>query len=188
MPRLIFSANASLDGYTADTEGGFEWSAPDAEVHAFINDRLRPVVTFLHGRRMYETMRVWQDLPRPGDGPEMADFAEIWKGAQKIVYSSTLEGPVTPRTRIVPSFDAAEVRELVDASPGGVCIGGPTLAAEAFRAGLVDEVELYLVPVSVGGGTPALPLGTRLGLELLEEHRFSAGTVWLRYRVNAAAA
>ncbi|HEY8281448.1 MAG TPA: dihydrofolate reductase family protein [Leifsonia sp.] len=188
MPRLIFSTIASLDGYTADTEGRFDWSAPDAEVHSFVNDRLRPMSTFLYGRRMYETMRVWQDLPGADDGPVIADFAQVWQGAQKVVYSSTLTEPATPRTRIVPRFDPGEVRALVDASTGDVSIGGPTLAAEAFRAGLVDEVELYLVPVSVGGGTPALPLDTRLPLELLEERRFSAGTVWLRYRVTAAGA
>lgn len=188
MPRLIFSATTSLDGYTADTAGDFGWSAPDEEVHRFINDRQRGVTTYVHGRRMYETMRVWQELPGPDDGPIVADFAEIWQSATKVVYSTTLAEATTPRTTIRPVFHDAELRELVEASDGDVCIGGPTLAEAAFRAGLIDEVQLYLVPVSVGGGTPALPLDTFIRLELQEERRFSGGTVWLRYAVNAAEA
>ena len=185
MPRLIFSAIASLDGYTADASGGFDWAAPDEEVHSFVNDRQRDIGTYLYGRRMYETMRVWQDeLPGPDDGPVIADFAEVWRAADKVVFSRSLSEPTTPRTSIRPAFDARSVRELVEKAAGDVSIGGPTLAAAAFRAGLVDEVELFLVPVAVGGGTPALPLGTMVQLELLDERRFAGGTVWLRYRVT----
>ena len=187
MPRLIFSAIASLDGYTADATGGFRWAAPDEEVHSFINDRQRGIARYLYGRRMYETMRVWQDLPGPEDEPVIADYAELWRSADKIVYSRTLTEPSTPRTSISAVFDAASVGELVETAAGDVSIGGPTLAASAFQAGLVDEVELFLVPVAVGGGTPALPLGTVVPLELLDERRFAGGAVWLHYRVTEGA-
>lgn len=180
---LIFSAIASLDGYTADSTGSFDWAAPDEDVHAFINDRMRTIGTHLYGRRMYETMRVWQDVPGPDDPEVIADFAALWQAAAKVVYSSTLTSATTPRTRVEARFDPAGVRELVNGSSTPISIGGPTLAAEAFRAGIVDSVELFLVPVAVGGGTPALPTGLVLPLELREERAFRNGTVYLRYDV-----
>ncbi|MGO4301907.1 dihydrofolate reductase family protein [Leifsonia sp. RAF41] len=186
MGRLIFAAITSIDGYTVDASGSFDWAAPDSEVHAFVNDLERGIGTYLYGRRMYETMRVWQDLPGADDHPVTADYAAIWRAADKVVYSSTLTAATTPQTRIQPAFDAAEVRSLIEASDRDVGIGGPTLAAAAFAAGLVDEVRLIAVPVSVGGGTPALPAGQRLHLDLLDERRFANGTVALRYAVLRA--
>jgi dihydrofolate reductase len=185
---LVFSAIASLDGYTADTTGSFDWAAPDEEVHAAVNDRERGISTSLYGRRMFETMRVWQDIGDGGEPEVMREYADIWRSADKVVYSSTLTVATTPRTRVEPRFDPAAVRALVDSAPGDVSIGGPTLAAEAFRAGLVHEVTLLLVPVSVGGGTPALPAGRLLRLELLEEHAFPSGVVLVRYRVTPRGA
>ncbi len=184
MAKLIYTAIASLDGYTADSTGGFDWAAPSEEVHAFVNDLQRDTGTYLYGRRMYETMRVWQTMPTaPDQSPAVDDFARLWRDADKVVYSSTLTEATTPRTRIEPRFDPAVVRDLADSSDRAVSIGGPTLAAEALRAGLVDEVQLLLVPVSVGGGTPALPRDTFLTLELLDERRFTNGTVYLSYTV-----
>jgi dihydrofolate reductase len=184
MARLVFSAIASLDGYTADTAGAFDWAMPDAELHAFVNDRTRTVGTFLYGRRMYDTMHVWQDMPAADDPPVIAEFAQLWRAAEKVVYSSTLREARTPQTRVEPVFDPDQVRALVDASDEDVSIGGPTIAAAAFAAGIVDELELYLVPVSVGGGTPALPLGRMLRLALRDERRFGGGAVYLRYAVT----
>lgn len=185
---LLFSAIASLDGYTADTSGAFDWAAPDEEVHAFVNERQRAVGTHLYGRGMFETMRVWQDLPRVGDPAVIREYADIWRAADKVVFSQTLAQVTTPRTRLETRFDPAAIRRLVDESDTDVSIGGPTLAAEAFRAGLVDELELFLVPVSVGGGTPALPIDLVLDLTLLEQHTFPGGTVAVRYAVNRPAA
>lgn len=182
MARLIFSAIASVDGYTVDASGSFEWAHPDREVHAFANDLDRGVGTYLYGRRMYETMRVWQDMPE--DDPLIADYAEVWRDADKVVFSSTLAEVTTPRTRLERTFDPELVRELVRTSDRDVSIGGPTVAAAAFAAGLVDEVWLILVPFAVGGGTPALPLGRFVALDLLEERRFGNGTVALHYAVK----
>ena len=185
---LLYTANTSIDGYTVDGSGSFDWAVPSEEVHAFINDRQRPIGTYLYGRSMYETMRVWQDLPADGDPEIVADYAGIWRAADKVVYSGTLTEVSTPRTRLVTRFDAEEVRALVEASPTDVEIGGPTLAAAAFRAGLISQVELFLSPVSVGGGTPALPLDVRIDMELREQRVFENGTVYVRYRVTAPAA
>jgi dihydrofolate reductase len=185
MGRLLYSAIASVDGYTTDASGRFDWAAPDHEVHAFVNDLERDVGTYLYGRRMYETMQVWEDFPGAEDDPVTADYARVWRSADKVVYSSTLTGPATPRTRIEPRFEPGAVRALVEGSGQDVSIGGPTLAAAAFAAGLVAEVWLVLVPVAVGGGTPALPLGQRLDLRLLDERRFAGGTVALHYALTA---
>lgn len=185
---LLFSAIASLDGYTADTTGSFDWAAPDEEVHAAVNARERDVSTYLYGRRMFETMRVWQDLGAADEPAVIREYADVWRAADKVVYSSTLTGVTTPRTRVEPVFDPAAVRSLVESAPGHVSIGGPTLAAEAFRAGLVDEVTLLLVPVSVGGGTPALPTDLMLRLKLQEQHTFASGVVLVSYRVIAPGA
>jgi len=184
MARLLFSAIASLDGYTVDSSGSFEWAHPERDVHAFVNDLERGVGTYLYGRRMYETMRVWQDLPGDSPEPVIADYAAVWQSADKVVFSSTLTEVSTPRTRLESRFDPVRVRELVDGADADVSIGGPTLAASAFAAGLVDEVTLILVPVSVGGGTPALPRDLFVRLDLLDERRFEGGTVALHYRVD----
>jgi dihydrofolate reductase len=175
---LVYSALASLDGYIADTEGRFEWAAPDVEVHAFVNDLERGVGTMLLGRRMYEVLAVWETMDEPE--PEMRDFAEIWRAADKVVYSRTLETVATARTRIEREFDPEAVRAMK--VEGDVSIGGPELAGHALRAGLVDELQLLISPILVGGGTAALPDGVRRELELVEERRFGNGVVFLRYR------
>jgi dihydrofolate reductase len=182
MGRLIASSIASLDGYVADADGRFEWSAPDHEVHAAVNDLERQVGTMLLGRRMYEVLAVWDTMDDPE--PVMADFAQIWRAADKVVYSTTLERPSTARTRIERTFDPDAVRALKAATDRDLSVGGPHLAAQAFAAGLVDEVQLFLSPVIVGGGTRALPDGVRLGLALQDERRFGNGVVFLRYAVG----
>ena len=183
MADLIYTAIASLDGYVSDEDGKWDWSVPDPEVHAFVNDLERPVGTHLYGRRMYEVLVAWETMDDPD--PLMRDYAEIWRAAEKIVYSSTLEQVSSARTRIEPRFDPEAVRELKAAAGRDLAIGGPTLAAEAFAAGLVDRVHLLLSPVSVGGGTPVLPLGTRIDLELVDQRRFGNGAVHLGYRVQS---
>jgi dihydrofolate reductase len=175
---LVYSAIASLDGYVADTDGRWDWSMPDAEVHAYVNDLERPIGTYLYGRRMYEVMRVWETIDDPD--PAMRDYAEIWRAADKVVYSSTLAAVTTDRTRLERALDPDAVRAL----EGDVSIGGPTLAAVALRAGLVDEIHLLLSPVVVGGGTAVLPDGLRIDLELRDERRFANGTVALLYSVH----
>jgi dihydrofolate reductase len=184
MAQLIYSAIASLDGYVADDAGRFDWAVPDDEVHAFVNDTERPIGTYLYGRRMYEVMRGWETMDTPAQSVGR-DFAEIWRAADKVVYSTTLEAVPTARTRLERRFDADAVRELKAAAERDLSIGGPHLAAAALRAGLVDECQLYLSPVVVGGGTRALPDGVRAPLELLGEHRFGSGVVHLRYRVGS---
>jgi dihydrofolate reductase len=182
--RLIYSAIASLDGYVNDAHGRFEWAAPDAEVHAFVNDLERDTGTYLYGRRMYETMAVWETMDVTDEPAVMRDYAAIWRAAAKVVYSTTLAAVATPGTRLERAFDAGAVRALKDASDRELSVGGPTLAAAAFAAGLVDECHLLLHPVSVGGGTPALPPGQRVRLELADERRFASGVVYLRYDVG----
>ena len=185
MGRLIYSAIASLDGYIEDSDGKFEWAAPDDEVHAFVNDLERPVGTNLYGRRIYETMVFWETVDTAAEPPSVGrDFAEIWQAADKVVYSRTLRSASSARTRIEPDFDPAAVRLLKEASSQDISIGGPELAGQAIAAGLVDECRLLLHPVSVGGGKPALPKDLRVQLELLEERRFASGVVYLRYRVT----
>jgi dihydrofolate reductase len=183
MANLIYSAIASLDGYVSDADGKFEWAAPDAEVHSFVNDEERPIGTYLYGRRMYEVMAPWETLDDPA--PAMRDFAQIWRAAEKIVYSRTLGGVSTPRTRLERELEPEAVRALKARSD--VSIGGAHLAAEAIRAGLVDECRLYLNPIVVGGGTRALPDDVRWPLELVDERRFGNGVVYLRYRVSTRA-
>jgi dihydrofolate reductase len=181
MGKLVYSAITSLDGYIEDEDGTFGWAAPDEEVHAFVNDLVRAVGTHLYGRRLYETMAVWETNPSLAEGsPATRDFAEIWQAAEKIVYSRTLEAVSTSKTRIEQEFDPGAVRELKASAESDFLIGGAELAAEAFRAGLVDECQLFLVPVLVGGGKPALPDGVRVDLELLEERCFAGGTILLR--------
>ena len=174
---LIYSAIASLDGYVADADGRWDWSEPDAEVHAAVNDLSRPIGTHLYGRRMYEVLVAWETMDDPD--PVMQDYAQIWRAADKIVYSSTLQEVASARTRLERAFDPEAVRALKER--GDVSIAGPTLAAQAIRAGLVDECQLFLSPVVVGGGTRALPEGVRWDLELRDERRFANGVVLLRY-------
>jgi dihydrofolate reductase len=179
---LVYAGITSLDGYTVDADGGFDWAAPDDEVHAFVNDLERGVGTYLYGRRLYETMRAWETVP-DDEGPDVArDFARVWRAADKVVYSTTLGEVTTPRTRLERDFDPAAVRSLVDAAHRDVTVGGATLAATALRAGIVDELHQLLHPVVVGGGTPYLPAGVRLDLELLDERRFDSGVVHLHHR------
>lgn len=177
---LTYSVIASLDGYTADAEGKFDWAAPDEQVHDFVNDLERDVGTYLYGRRMYETMIYWETVPVAGQSRVSRDYAEIWRSADKIVYSTTLSTPSSAKTRIEPRFDAEAVRALKQR--GDVSVGGPTLAASAIRAGLVDEYHLFVTPVVVGGGTAVFPDGLRARLELMDQHRFDSGVVYLHYR------
>jgi dihydrofolate reductase len=177
---LIYSAITSLDGYTTDPDGNFGWSAPDEEVLAFLNDRERPVGTYLYGRRMNETMRYWETADLDGQSDAFRDFAGLWRAADKVVYSTSLSEVTTARTRIERRFDAGAVRALKER--GDVSVGGPTLAAHAIRAGLVDEYQFYVNPIAVGGGLAALPSGVTVPLTLVDEHRFSSGVVYLRYQ------
>jgi len=186
MANLIYSAIASLDGYIADEQGEFGWAAPDEEVHAFVNDLERPVGTYLLGRRMYEVMKVWEGGEILAGQPEvMRDYAEIWRAAEKIVYSRSLSEVETSRTRLETSFDPTTIRSLKEAEEREIGIGGPELAAQALEAGLVDEIHLFLVPVAVGAGKLALLIETRIHLQLLEHRSFDNGTIYLRYGVGA---
>ncbi len=182
MAKLIYSAIASLDGYVADESGNFDWAAPDEEVHAFVNDLERPIGTYLYGRRMYEVMRAWETMP-DGESAAVRDYTAIWRAADKIVYSTSLEAADTTRTRLERTFDPDAVRTLKAAAYRDLSVGGPGLAATAIRAGLVDECHLFLNPIVVGGGNPALPGNVRVPLELLDERRFGNGVVHLHYRV-----
>jgi dihydrofolate reductase len=181
--KLIYSAITSLDGYVADEEGNFDWAAPDEEVHSFVNDLERPVGTYLYGRRMYEVMVYWETAHTLADQPPIIrDFTEIWQAADKIVYSRTLETAASARTRIERDFDPETVRRLKASAERDLTVGGPDLAAQAIRAGLVDEFQLLVAPVVVGGGQRALPDEVRLKLQLLDERRFGSGVVYLNYR------
>ena len=183
MAKLIYSVIESLDGYVADDDGRFDWAEPDEEVHAFVNDLERPVGTYLYGRQMYEVMNAWETLEVADEPPFIQDFAAIWRAADKVVYSRTLERASSARTRIEREFDPDAVRQLKAGAGRDFSIGGPHLAAEAIRTGLVDEWQLFVAPVVVGGGTRSLPDDVRLQLELLDERRFGNGMVFLRYRI-----
>jgi dihydrofolate reductase len=189
----VYSVIASVDGYTEDAAGRFDWAAPTEDVHAFVNEQERPIGTYLYGRRMYETMQYWATAPTTPDpaaggsaqaSPVTCDYARIWQAADKVVYSTSFAEVTTPRTRLERSFDAEVVRSLVAGAPSDVSIGGPTVAAAALRAGLVDEVSLLLVPVAVGAGKPVFPPDQRVDLALQDHRRFDDGTVFLRYRVT----
>jgi dihydrofolate reductase len=182
--KLIYATLCSLDGYVEDDRGKFDWAAPDEEVHGFVNELERPIGTYLYGRGMYETMVVWETMDLAGEPPVMSDYAEIWRAAEKIVYSRSLQSAPSARTRIEREFDPAAVRALKASADRDLSIGGPGLAAAAFGAGLVDECHLFLSPVVVGGGKRALPEGVRLQLELLDERRFDSGVVHLHYRLR----
>ncbi|MEA2449920.1 MAG: hypothetical protein QOG63_1852 [Thermoleophilaceae bacterium] len=185
MANLIYSTITSLDGYVEDTHGKFDWARPDEEVHGFVNDLERGIGTYLYGRGMYETLVAWETMPTGADQPAVIrDYAEIWRAADKIVYSSTLQTAASARTRIERDFDPEAVREMKAAASRDISVGGPGLAAHAFRAGLVDELHLFVNPVVVGGGKRSLPDGVRLDLELTDERRFASGVVHLHYRVS----
>jgi dihydrofolate reductase len=189
MAKLLYYAISSLDGYIEDADGKFAWAEPDAEVHAFVNDLVRPVGTYLLGRRMYETLVYWERPPDlAAEPPVIRDFTEIWLGAEKIVYSKTLQTASSARTRIERAFDAEAVRRLKAKADRDLTVGGPELAAQAIEAGLVDEYHLFLVPVIVGGGKHSLPdTSVRVKLELQDERRFRNGTMYLSYRDRSAA-
>ena len=187
MASLIYGSLVSLDGCVADESGKFDWAVPDEEVHAFINELERSIGTHLYGRKLYETMAAWETpevIPDPT--PAIQEYAQIWATTDKIVYSSSLADVSTARTTLVRAFNPADVRRLKEQSNRDLSIGGPTLAAHALRAGLVDEVQVYVAPIIVGGGTPFLPDGIRLSLELQDERRFGNGMVFLRFRTAAS--
>jgi dihydrofolate reductase len=185
MARLIYFAIASLDGYVEDAAGNFDWSAPDDEVHAFVNDLVRPIGTYLYGRRMYETMAIWES---PGiladEEPASLDFAQIWRAADKIVISTTLESATTTRTLVEPTFDPDAIRQRKAIATRDIAVGGANLAAQALRAALVDELRLIIAPIVVGGGKRWLPSDVPLELALLDERRFQNGTCYLSYRIE----
>jgi dihydrofolate reductase len=184
MSRLIYSSIMSLDGYVSDRDGNFEWAAPDEQVLAFVNDLERPVGTYLFGRRMYETMVYWETAHTLGEqSPLLQDFTEIWQAADKIVYSKTLQTVSSARTLMERSFDPDVVLQMKAATERDMTVGGAALAAQAFKAGLVDECQLFLTPIIVGGGTRSLPDDLLQRLELSDMHRFDNGVVYLQYRV-----
>jgi dihydrofolate reductase len=184
MAKLIYITNVSLDGYIEDSSGAFDWTEPNDDVFAFITELVRPVGTSLYGRRLYETMAVWETEPAfAAQSALMADFAQVWQAADKVVYSTTLPEVSTAKTQLQRDFDPDAVRELKASAASDLTVGGANLATHAFKAGLVDECQLLIHPVLLGGGKSALPLDTRADLELLDERRFSSGVVYLRYRV-----
>lgn len=186
MAKLIYSAIASLDGYVEDEHGGFEWAAPDEEVHAFVNDLERPVGVHLYGRRMYETMLFWETVDTGSDqSAAVRDFAHIWRAAEKVVYSRTLQTVAGARTTIARELDVDAVRRLKESSESDISIGGAELAGQAMTAGLVDELHLLLVPVIIGGGKRALPINFHAPLQLTAERRFHSGVVHLHYRMRS---
>jgi dihydrofolate reductase len=186
MSKLVYTSLASLDGYVSDESGNFDWAEPDEEVHTFVNDLARPIGTYLLGRRMYEVLVAWEsDEILVDQPPLMHDYAAIWRAADKIVYSKSLEAVSSARTRIERTFDADAVRRMKATSDRDLSVGGPDLAAQALRAGLVDEIQLFLSPIVIGGGNAALPDDVRIGLELLDERRFGNGVAYLRYRTAA---
>ena len=184
MGNLIYLTLASLDGYIADTRGNFDWAEPDEEIHTTVNDIVRPAGIHLYGRRMYEVLVAWETLDLDGQPPWIRDFAEIWRAADKIVYSRTLETASSAKTRIERDFDPDAVRQLKATAGRDLTVGGPRLAGQALAAGLVDESQFFVAPVVVGGGTRSLPDGVRQDLELLDERRFGSGVVYLRYRIR----
>ena len=184
MAKLIYVTNVSLDGYIEDERGSFDWTEPDDELFAFITDLVRPVGTYLYGRRLYDTMAVWETDPAlAAQSGLMADFADVWQEADKVVYSTTLDAVSTAKTRLEHDFDPASVRDLKASATSDLTVGGADLAAHAFKAGLVDECHLLIRPVLLGGGKHALPSDVRVDLELLEHRQLSEGVVYLRYRI-----
>lgn len=189
MANLIYIANTSLDAYTEDKDGKFDWTDPNEEVFAFITNLIRPYGTHIYGRRMYETMMVWEtDSTIALESALMGDFAEVWQSADKIVFSRTLAAVSTRKTQIERNFNPEAIRQLKEAAKQDIMIGGPELAAQAFRSNLIDECHLFITPFILGGGKQALPDNVRIELELLEERRFRGGTVFLRYKTRQGKA
>lgn len=186
MAKLIYSMLGSVDGYYTDAAGRFDWAAPDETLHAFVNDLERSVGTYLYGRRMYDTMVFWEDASFDGEPAVYCDYAEIWRAADKVVYSRSLDKPSSAMTRIESDFDPEVIRELKTSATADISIGGGELAGQALAAGLVDEMHLFVFPIIVGGGKRVLPKDVGVGLELLDEHRFASGVVHLGYRVHTA--
>jgi dihydrofolate reductase len=187
MAKLIYATNVSLDGYIEDANGSFNWTEPDDELFTFITDLLRPLGTHLYGRRLYETMAVWETDPSlAAQSERQATFANLWQAADKVVYSGTLNSALTANTRLERHFESDSVRELKASARNDLTVGGAQLAAHAFEAGLVDECLLFVRPVLLGGGKPALPRGIQADLELLENRRVGRGAVYLRYRVKGS--
>ena len=186
MARLVYGVLTSLDGYVADEAGNFDWAAPDEEVHHFINQLESSVGTYLYGRKLYEVMAIWQNMPDIEQEPDVIrEYAEIWQSANKIVYSETLAAVTAPKTRLERVFDPHSVRAFVAAEERNVSIGGPTLASHALKAGIVDDIHLFVVPVVVGGGASCWPTGVRLDLDLVAQDRFSGGTIHLHYSTRS---
>ena len=183
MAKLIYTAIMSLDGYVADEDGNFDWAEPDEDVHSLVNDLERPIGTYLYGRRLYDVMVAWETID--DEQPFIKDYAQIWRAADKVVYSRTLEEVSSARTRIERNFDPDVIRRMKAEMERDIGVGGPELAGQVIRAGLVDEIQLFLSPVVVGGGTRALPDNVRVELELLDERRFDNGVVYLRFRTKA---
>jgi len=185
MAKLIYGSNMSLDGWTEDESGAFDWAPPDDDVFAFITELMRSASTYLYGRRMYETLAVWETDPTLAARSDlMAGYASAWQAADKVVYSSTLAAPHTSNTRLERRFDPSAVLDLKAAASRDLLVGGPNLAAQALAAGLVDELALFVWPVVLGGRNSAMPIDTRVDLELIDEHRFSSGVVYVRYRLQ----
>ncbi|HWE57692.1 MAG TPA: dihydrofolate reductase family protein [Acidimicrobiales bacterium] len=175
----------SADGFIEDEIGSFDWTAPDDDVFAFITDLIRPISHHLYGRRLYETMAVWETDPTlAGQSDLMATFAQVWAAAEKTVFSSTLNVVATTRTSIERRFDPASIRAMKSDLDGDLMVGGANLGAQAFRAGLVDECQLFIHPLVVGGGKPSLPAGVRADFDLLDQHRFDNGVVYVRYALR----
>jgi dihydrofolate reductase len=188
LAKLIYATIASLDGFVADETGNFDWAAPDEAVHTFVNDLERPIGTYLYGRRMYETMVYWETVPTDAEVPAyLRDYTEIWRAADKVVYSTGLQATSSARTRIERDFDPASVRQMKASAERDIGIGGPHLAAQAIRAGLVDEFHFFVAPIVVGAGNPSLPGGVVVALELVDERRFGSGMVHLHYRTTTRA-
>jgi dihydrofolate reductase len=185
MGKLVYTAITSLDGFIADKNGNFDWSMPDQAVHAAINDLQRPITTQLYGRRLYDVLAVWETLDTSAEpGSVVDDYARLWRAAHKIVFSRSLHEPRTSRTDVWRQFDPEEIRDLLRSVPGDVSIGGPTIAAQALAAGLVDEIHQFINPILIGGGLPFLSTGSPVSLELLTENSFDSGVVHLHYRVR----
>lgn len=185
MAKLIYAAISSLDGYVADSEGNFDWSMPSEEVHRFVNNLERRIGTYLYGRRMYEVMRYWETASTGNGEPSAGqEFAKMWQATDKIIYSRSLENVSTARTKLEREFDPAAIRRMKADASRDIAVSGPTLAGQALKLGLVDECHLFLSPIVVGGGTPALPDNVRIQLELLDQRRFGNGVVHLHYRVR----
>lgn len=186
MAKLVYSGIMSLDGYIVDASGDFEWAAPDEELHAFVNDLERDIGTYLYGRRMYEVMSFWQTMDPANQPAVMRDYAQIWVAADKIVFSRTLDVAPTPKTKLVDTFDPAAIAALKASAKRDISIGGPTIAAAAIAAGLVDDFQVFRHPVVIGGGTPYFPSGVRFELELADERAFASGVTYAHYRRVAA--